>query len=187
MSKPVTHITPHTRIQGELFLEGPGVIGGRVQGNVQAADAVEVTAEGVVDGNVHGSIVTVHGTVKGNILAGQECRLGATARVAGDICTANLSIAKGARFIGQVCVGDDVAESPASPDTQMQVDAVEEAQAIHVVEAAINRIEHVAERIQEAVAPIAHSVTMPTMPEVHVLTQNVQATLQRAPRIIKAR
>jgi len=186
MPKPVTHIAPHTRIQGELHLDGPAVIGGRLQGNVTAADAVEVSAEGVVDGNVQGVTVTINGTVKGNVLAALECRLGPKARVAGDICTANLTIAQGARFIGQVCVGDDVSETP-TREAEMKQDRIEEETAVHVVQATINRIEHAAEQIQHAVAPLAQSVTMPTMPEVHVLTQNVQATMQRAPRIIKAR
>ena len=186
MSKPVTHIAPHTRIQGELHLDGPAVIAGRLLGNLTAADAVEVTADGLVDGNIQGVVVTINGTVKGNVLAAQECRLGAKARVVGDICTGNLVISQGARFIGQVCVGDDISDS-VTPQTQIAEEPAEEETAIHVVEATINRIEHAAERIQHAVAPIAQSVTMPAMPDVHVLTQNVQATLQRAPRIIKAR
>lgn len=106
MSEPLTSIAAHTTIKGELHLDGPGIIAGRIQGDVAAHDSLELTAEGVVNGNIQGTTVAIHGTVKGNITATQNCQLGPTARVAGEVRAADLAIAKGARFIGHVCVGE---------------------------------------------------------------------------------
>lgn len=187
MSKAVSSIASHTSIKGELRFAGPAVVGGQVQGMIESTDALEIGAEGVIDGNIHGVEVTIHGTVKGNVVATLACRLGPTARVAGDLCAATLEIAKGARFIGHVCVGEDMAAAGAAVpgDVQAAADRAEEAAATRVVEATINRVERVVNRMEPAGAALT-MLSVPTMPEVQVLAEAVQ-TLQRAPRIIKAR
>jgi len=190
MPKPVSAIAPHTSIKGDLHFAGPAVVGGQVQGTIASTDALEIGSEGIIDGNIQGVEVTVHGTVKGNVLATLTCRLGPTARVAGDVCAANLEIARGARFIGHVCVGDDMVEAPSAAsapaaESHAAVDRAEAAASMRVVEATINRVERVANRM-EPVAPALTTLSVPTMPEVQVLSEAVQS-LQRAPRIIKAR
>jgi cytoskeletal protein CcmA (bactofilin family) len=196
MSQAVTSIAPHTFIKGELRLDGPAVIAGQVQGNVAAAAALEIGAEGIIDGDIRGTTLTIHGTVKGDIEAAQACRLGATARVAGNLCTTDLAIAKGARFIGQVCVGEEAAMGGAPPDDAAATgdlhpsDAREEAAALRAVEATITRVEKVAPRRETPPPVTAATVTIPAapaLPTVQILSENVQATLHRAPRIIKAR
>ena len=194
MSQPATTIAPHTFIKGELHLDGPAVIAGRVQGNIAAADTLEIAPEGIIDGDIHGTVVTIHGTVKGNIIACQTCRLGPTARVAGELCTANLAIAEGARFIGQVCVGTTDAptdaETPAAAETvASRSPPSPEPPVVRTVEAAITRFEKAA-HVEEPPRPIPTTMTMPLapeMPSVQALSQNLQATLLRTPRIIKAR
>jgi cytoskeletal protein CcmA (bactofilin family) len=201
MAQSVTAIAAHTHIKGEVRLEGPGVIAGQVQGNVKTGADLEIAAEGIIDGDIRGTGVTIHGTVKGNILAAQACRIGAKARVAGNICTADLAIQVGARFIGHVCVGEtEGSDMPASTEAQgngvrevgaiRPSDAREEAAALRAVEATITRVEKVTARREEPAPAIATTVSIPTapaLPTVQVLTENVQATLHRAPRIIKAR
>jgi cytoskeletal protein CcmA (bactofilin family) len=201
MSQPVTAIAPHTFIKGELRLEGPGVIAGQVQGNIVADAALEIAAEGIIDGDIRGTAVTIHGTVKGSIVAAQACRISAAAHVGGNICTADLAIEKGARFIGHVCVGETEAPDAPTPTADQREDATEfgrfrpsdaaeEAAALHAVEATITRVEKVTARREEPVPAIPTTVSIPAapaMPTVQILTENVQATLHRAPRIIKAR
>jgi cytoskeletal protein CcmA (bactofilin family) len=197
MSQPVTTLAPHTFIKGELQFDGPAVIAGQVQGTIKAGAPLEIAAEGVLDGDIRGTAVTIHGTVKGNVVASQACRIGATARVAGNLCTANLAIAEGAQFIGHVCVGEtDMPEaSAATTDAGMAGDmrpsnAAEEAEALQAVEATITRVEKVTTRREEAASAVATTVAIPAapmMPTIQILSENVQATLHRAPRIIKAR
>ncbi len=201
MSQPVTAIAAHTSIKGELRLDGPGAIAGQVRGNVKAGAALEIAAEGIVDGDIQGTAVIVHGTVKGDIVAAQACRVGAKARVAGNICTAELVFDKGARFIGHVCVGEtDVPMAPAGAAAPEGAagemggirpsDAAEEAAALHAVEATITRVEKAAARREEPAPASTTTVSIPAapaLPTVQILAENVQAALHRAPRIIKAR
>jgi len=192
MSQPATTIAPHTFIKGELRLDGPALIAGRVEGNIAAKDTLEIAAEGIIDGNIRGVVVAIQGTVKGHIIAAQACRLGASARVAGDLCTANLAIAEGAQFVGNVCVGfaaPDVADSPGAAEAGAARPAPE-APVVRTVEATITRLENAARLEEPAPRTTRTTVTLPVMPEmpmVQVLSQTVQATLHRAPRIIKAR
>ena len=189
MSQPATTIAPHTFIKGELRLDGPAVIAGRVEGNIAAADTLEIAPEGIIDGDIRGVVVAIQGTVKGNIIAAQACRLGASAHVAGDLCTANLASAEGAKFIGQVCVGvelpgaDTRAADPSASNTS------QDASAVRIVEATVTRFERAA-RPEEPPPPIRTTMTMPMVPELPVvqnLSPNLPGALHRAPRIIKAR
>ena len=201
MSQPVTSIAPHTYIKGELQFDGPAVIAGQIQGNIKARAPLEIAAEGIVDGDIRGTTVAIQGTVKGNIVAAQSCRIGATARVAGNLCTANLAIAEGAKFIGHVCVGETEAPETGFGGAPSEVgmaegarlrpsDAAEEAAALHAVEATSTHVEKATARREEAEPAVATTMTIPVapvMPTVQILSENVQAMLHRAPRIIKAR
>jgi cytoskeletal protein CcmA (bactofilin family) len=187
MPDPTISITAQTSIKGELHLDAPGLIAGRVQGNIIAHDELELTAEAVIEGDIDGTTLTVHGMVKGTITASQTCRLGPTARVAGNICTTNLAIAEGARFIGHVCVGEMDAAAQAAAGAQ---DAAEEADAIQAVETTIARVEQVAARLEEAVPPHpmpASGATPAPAPTVQIISENVQAAIRRGARVIKAR
>jgi cytoskeletal protein CcmA (bactofilin family) len=164
-----TVIAGHSLIKGQLHLSGPTVVAGRVEGTIVAEDALEIGAEGSVEGDIEGVVIDIQGTVKGNVVATQACRLGPTARVVGELRAANLAIAEGACFVGQVYVGG-MSEPPAET----------EAPRAQVNTAIVNRI--------EALASEAESVAeMAAEPAVRVMSQTVQQTIQRAPRIIKAR
>jgi len=167
-----TVIAAHSLIKGELHLSGPTVVCGRVEGMIVAEDALEIAAEGMVEGDIHGVVVDVQGTVKGNVIASQACRLGPTARVVGELRAANLAIAEGACFVGQVYVGGAEREEAAETPARQQV---------------INRMESLANEA-ESVAEMAAAAAAPAEPAVRVMTQTVQQTVQqRAPKIIKAR
>ena len=170
-----TIFAAHTFLKGELHLTGPTVIGGRVEGAILAEDALEIAPGGVVEGDVQGIVIDIQGTVKGNVVATQACRLGPTARVAGELRAATLAIAEGACFVGQVYVGG-VREAAAADDADAPAEA-----AI----APVNRIESLAHEA-EAMAEEAAAAAAP-VPTVRVMAQTVQQTLNRSPKIIKAR
>src|SRR4051812_23238128 len=98
-----THIAKTTVIKGEVRLEGPATIAGKIEGNVHGKE-VEIVQDGNVEGDIACGSIELNGNVKGNVTASKACKLGATARVAGELRTANLSIAEGATFTGQVFV-----------------------------------------------------------------------------------
>lgn len=205
-----TIIARHATIKGDLKLDGPAVIAGRVEGSI-IGEEVEIAPDGIIEGDIHAAIIDVHGIVKGNITATRACRLGATANVQSQLKAANLSIAEGATFVGQVIVGAAASDDVAL-DAEEEKAAREDAAAISSVSRTINRIEALAAEVDNtihtmniaapapaaaAVAQIAPQVTVPAAPaaappivthgpEIRVFPQSVQ-TMQRAPRIIKAR
>jgi cytoskeletal protein CcmA (bactofilin family) len=103
-----THIAKSTVIKGEVRLEGPATIAGKVEGNIHGKD-VEIVQDANIEGDIACGSIELNGNVKGNVTASKACKLGATARVAGEIRTANLGIAEGATFTGQVFVGPTAA------------------------------------------------------------------------------
>lgn len=166
-----TIIAGHSLIKGELHLSGPTVVAGRVEGTIVAEDALEIGAEGSVEGDIEGVVIDIQGTVKGNVVATQACRLGPTAKVAGELRAANLAIAEGACFVGQVYVGGmgEPRQEEHAPPAQVNA-------------AIVNRMESLATEA-ENLAEFAASAE----PSVRVLSQTVQQTIQRSPKIIKAR
>jgi cytoskeletal protein CcmA (bactofilin family) len=100
-----TVISRRTLVKGEMHLTGPGIIGGRVEGNVVAPESLQITAEGSLEGDLQGTVVDILGKVKGNVLATQACWLRPTARVAAELRATTLAIEEGACFVGPVCVG----------------------------------------------------------------------------------
>jgi cytoskeletal protein CcmA (bactofilin family) len=169
MTTPTTTIAPHTTIQGDLHCAGPAIIAGRLDGNISSTDSLELAPESQVTGDILAATLTIRGTLKGNITA-THTRLGTSARVVGKLCTASLAIAEGARFIGQVCIGEVAA--PTSPNSPKIQDS-EEIIALRGAEVTI----------APADIPTNENSTAPT---VQIIPETVQAALNRGPRIIRA-
>jgi len=182
MSHTDTIIAPHTTLKGELCFDGPASIAGRVQGTVTANDALEIATEGIVEGDIQGVLIDILGTVNGNILATRACRLGATARVQGELRAANLAIAEGASFIGQVFVGPSATEGLLET-SEVPGEAAPIAPTVNRIEALTQQTEEIAEVVASA-QPVAAA---PTGPTIRINAQTVQNTLNRSPKIIKAR
>jgi cytoskeletal protein CcmA (bactofilin family) len=187
-----TYLAPNTILKGELQLAGPATIAGRIEGAITGENAVQVLGEGNVEGDIHGTLVEVQGTVKGNIIATQLCRLGATARVSGELRAANLAIVEGACFVGQVCVGgpsmeQELQQQMAAQQQARQATAVRQApmspaNVVHEMAAAANRIANMTSQTDEMSA--AASGVAGT---VNVMPDNIQHSLNRGPKIIRAR
>jgi len=187
-----TYLAPNTILKGELQLAGPATIAGRIEGAITGDNAVQVVGDGSVEGDIQGSLVEVQGTVKGNIIATQLCRLGATARVSGELRAANLAIVEGACFVGQVCVGgpsmeEELQQQMAAQQKSRQTAAarqtpVSPANVVHEMAAAANRLANMTSQTDE-MAETASGVAG----TVNVVSENIQNTLNRGPRIIRAR
>jgi cytoskeletal protein CcmA (bactofilin family) len=100
-----TIISRRTLVKGEIYFTGPAVIGGRIEGNVNAPESLQIAPEGSLDGDLQGTVVDIQGKVKGNVVATQACWLRPTARVAAELRASTLAIEEGACFVGPVCVG----------------------------------------------------------------------------------
>ncbi|MCL2641753.1 MAG: polymer-forming cytoskeletal protein [Phycisphaerales bacterium] len=173
MSTPAqaTIIASHTFIKGEVQLSGPSTIAGRIEGAVTSQDQIDVTTEAYIEGDVQAAVIEINGSIKGNILATRSCRLGPTAKAAGELRAANLSIAEGACFVGQVSVGS-IETSPAETHVQtMQTMATE---------SMTNRLDALAADSREL-------AEMAAAPMVRISTEAVQKAVQRGPQIIRPR
>jgi cytoskeletal protein CcmA (bactofilin family) len=191
-----TYLAPNTVLKGELQLAGPGTIAGRIEGAISGNNPVQVLGEGTVEGDIQGTLVDIQGSVKGNIMASQLCRLGATARVSGELRAANLAIVEGACFVGQVCVGGPAMEEElrqqqaavqqvrhVAPAPQRHAPAAPANHVMQEMAAASNRIANLAAQAHE-VADVAAESSDGT---VNVVSDNIQNTLNRGPKIIRAR
>jgi cytoskeletal protein CcmA (bactofilin family) len=101
-----TLIAAHTTIKGEVIFTGPAQVVGTIEGQIKAEDTLEICAGGTVRGDIHGTRVEIHGTVRGNVNAPAACVLGPTAKLIGELHSSNLSLSDGAIFVGKVFVGD---------------------------------------------------------------------------------
>ncbi len=89
-------------IEGRIAGEAGVRVEGRVTGEIKSSGAVVVASEGTVRGDVHGLVVTVAGSVEGNVSAAERVELAPGGNLVGDIMAPRVHIAEGAMFEGQV-------------------------------------------------------------------------------------
>ena len=88
--------------EGRISGSGEIVVNGIVKGTIDASGTVKIGEQGRIEAMVHGRVVTVAGTVAGDITAGEKIELEASAHVDGDITAPRILIKDGATFKGQV-------------------------------------------------------------------------------------
>ena len=94
-------------IRGEVTGDEDLLIEGRVEGSVDLKQhAVTVGSEGQVKAGITGRVVTVEGSVEGDLRAEEVVVLRSTARVQGDITAPRVVLEDGASFRGAVDMGD---------------------------------------------------------------------------------
>ena len=90
-----------TRITGTLVFEGPSRIEGHVEGEVSAQDTLTVGESAVVNARIKGSLIVIHGTVTGDVVAHTRLEIRAPGKVIGDVTTPCLVINEGAILEGR--------------------------------------------------------------------------------------
>lgn len=94
-------------IRGDVTGDEDLLIQGRVEGSVDLEQhSVTVGPDGDVKASITGRIVTVEGSVKGNLTAEEQVILRSSARVQGDIKAPRVVLEDGASFRGGVDMGD---------------------------------------------------------------------------------
>ena len=100
-------------INGEVKGDEDLLIQGRVDGSVTLKQhAVTVGPEGEVKADIGARVITVEGTVEGNLSALEQVILRGSARVQGNITAPRVVLEDGARFRGGVDMGETPAEVP---------------------------------------------------------------------------
>jgi cytoskeletal protein CcmA (bactofilin family) len=90
-----------TRITGNLVFEGPCRIEGHVEGEVSAQDTLTVGETAVVNARVNGTMIVIHGTVTGDVVASTRLEIRAPGKIIGDVTTPSLVINEGAMLEGR--------------------------------------------------------------------------------------
>ena len=102
----VSVLGPTLRFKGELTAEEDLVIHGQVEGTLGPAPRVTIGPEAKVKANIQAGTVIVEGTVHGNVSAQSSVTVKENATVEGNIDAAAVSILEGARFNGNVSMGN---------------------------------------------------------------------------------
>lgn len=105
-------IGPSISIKGDVTGSENLLIQGEVDGSVTLKDhAVGVGSEGRVQADIVGRIITVEGSVEGDLQAQEQIILRGTARVKGDIKAPRVVLEDGATFRGLVDMGSAASDA----------------------------------------------------------------------------
>ena len=77
-------------------------IDGDSEGSVRYSGTVVVGPNGSVKGDIHATVIVVEGEVTGDLCAATSLRIGASARVVGDLQAPRVGVARGARLRGRI-------------------------------------------------------------------------------------
>ncbi len=100
-----TVIGPGVSIRGEIAGEDAVDLAGTVEGNSVVAGHYRVRAGARVSGAIQAETVAVEGTVEAPRIVADRVQIGATARVEATIQARVIAIAEGARFDGELNMG----------------------------------------------------------------------------------
>jgi cytoskeletal protein CcmA (bactofilin family) len=104
-------------LRGEVTGDEDLLIQGRVEGTVDLKQhAVTVGPDGEVKADISGRVVTVEGSVEGNLRADEQVVLRSTARLQGDISAPRVTLEDGAYFRGGVDMIEPGADRSSRPE-----------------------------------------------------------------------
>lgn len=113
-----TLVGSNTEIRGDVLFSGGLHVDGRIKGKVLANAGEEaslsISESGSVEGDISVPILTVNGTVSGNVHASEQMILAPNARVTGNVYYNKLEVQGGAEVNGQMVHDPNGDRAPAS-------------------------------------------------------------------------
>lgn len=94
-----------TRLTGRIAFEGPARIEGEVEGEIHAPDSLFVGESAVLNAQIAGGTIVIHGKVTGDITATKRLEIRAPGKVYGNLTTPSLVIEDGVVFEGHCSMG----------------------------------------------------------------------------------
>jgi len=94
-----------TRISGKITFEGKARIDGQVEGEIVAADALDIGESALVNAQITGTVIIVQGKVTGDLTASKKLEIRAPGRLYGNVTTPSLVIEEGVVFEGHCSMG----------------------------------------------------------------------------------
>lgn len=96
----MTYIAADCEFSGKIIIKGNARIDGQFDGTVEVTEDLVIGPNAVVKANIQAATVSIAGEVRGDITVKEKLELSSSARLYGDICTKQLKIDQGAKFIG---------------------------------------------------------------------------------------
>ena len=94
-----------TRLTGKVAFEGPARIEGQVEGEIVASETLWIGESAVLNAQIAGATVIIHGKVTGDITASRRLEIRAPGRLYGNVTTPSLVIEEGVLFEGHCSMG----------------------------------------------------------------------------------
>jgi len=123
--KGVSVLGPTLSIKGgELSFDEDLIIEGTVEGKIaHQGHHLTIGKNGRVKANIRARLITVYGTVEGDLHGDEGVEISASARVTGNVVGPRVTLEGGATFKGSITTGDDLRATarpaPAAPATQV--------------------------------------------------------------------
>lgn len=111
-----------SRIEGDLEIAGEVHLQGEIRGKVVGSGVVKIGERATVEADVYAPVVSVEGTVRGEIHAAERLELFRSAKVTGLVKTARLRMDEGAFLDGECrMAGESGKSEPAKLDERRAV------------------------------------------------------------------
>jgi cytoskeletal protein CcmA (bactofilin family) len=102
-------------VRGDISFSTELLIDGHVMGDINSRGILTVGENARIEGNIWCPVVTIFGTIMGDIVARKRCELKQRAALFGDIQTGQLVLQEGATFVGRSELFVPTRETPPSP------------------------------------------------------------------------
>jgi len=104
-SRETAFLGKGTRLSGKISFEGTARIEGQVEGEIIANDTLLIGESALVNAQISGGIIVIHGKVTGDITASKKLEIRAPGRLYGNVTTPSLVIEEGVIFEGHCSMG----------------------------------------------------------------------------------
>src|SRR5688572_29555880 len=107
---------------GELSSDEDLIIEGTVEGKIAHQNHhLTIGKQGRVKADIKARLITVYGTVEGDLHGDEGVQITASARVVGNVVAPRVSLESGARFEGSIITKDDSRAAARAPDVETGV------------------------------------------------------------------
>ena len=106
MNQQDSIITAGLKVEGVVKGAGTLIVEGEIVGDIQMMNDVLVRDSGIIEADIRADNVNVNGKVTGNIVATSFIFISGGSRVVGDVTGPSINIEKGAKFRGNLRMGE---------------------------------------------------------------------------------
>lgn len=104
-SRETAFLGKGTRLSGKISFEGTARIEGQIEGEIVANDTLLIGESALVNAQIAGGTIIIHGKVTGDITASKKLEIRAPGRLYGNVTTPSLVIEEGVVFEGHCSMG----------------------------------------------------------------------------------